>query len=48
MEDLRLFWPLIMRARINAVSGNIAGNAIKLNYYIFQTDVLIRGAKWTN
>jgi len=33
---------------LNAVPGNIAGNAIKLNYYVFQTDVLIRGAKWTN
>jgi uncharacterized protein (TIGR02599 family) len=33
---------------LNAVPGNISGNAIKLNYYIFQTDVLIRGAKWTN
>jgi uncharacterized protein (TIGR02599 family) len=33
---------------LNAVPGNIASNAIKLNYYIFQTDVLIRGAKWTN
>jgi uncharacterized protein (TIGR02599 family) len=33
---------------LNAVPGNLAGNTIKLNYYVFQTDVLIRGAKWTN
>ncbi len=33
---------------LNALPGNIASNTIKLNYYIFQTDVLIRGAKWTN
>jgi uncharacterized protein (TIGR02599 family) len=33
---------------LNAVPGNVAGNTLKLNYFIFQTDVLIRGAKWTN
>ncbi len=33
---------------LNATSTNLAGNTVKLNYYIFQTDVLIRGAKWTN
>jgi hypothetical protein len=32
---------------LNAVPGNVGGNTIKLNYYVFQTDVIIRGAKWT-
>jgi len=33
---------------LNAVPGNVISNTLKLNYYIFQTDVIIRGAKWTN
>ena len=32
---------------LNATPGNPAGNKIKLNYYVFQTDVIIRAAKWT-
>ncbi|MEI9998879.1 MAG: Verru_Chthon cassette protein C [Verrucomicrobiota bacterium] len=33
---------------LNAKPGNLAHNTIKLNYYIFQTDVIIRGSKWTS
>jgi uncharacterized protein (TIGR02599 family) len=33
---------------LNASPGNVASNTIKLNYYIFQTDVIIRGSKWTS
>ena len=32
---------------LSAKSGNIAGNGIPLNYYVFQTNVAIRGAKWS-
>jgi len=32
---------------LNATPGNLTGNTIKLNYYVFQTDVVIRGAHWS-
>jgi uncharacterized protein (TIGR02599 family) len=31
-----------------AVPGNAAGNKIKLNFHVFQTDVAMRGAHWTS
>ncbi|MEI9998945.1 MAG: hypothetical protein WDO13_07140 [Verrucomicrobiota bacterium] len=33
---------------LNAIPGNLANNTLKLNYFVFQTDVIIRGAKWSN
>lgn len=33
---------------LNAVPGNLSSNTLKLNYYIFQTDVIIRGSKWSS
>lgn len=32
---------------LNALPGNMAGNTIKLNYRVFQTEVALRGAKWS-
>jgi len=32
---------------LNATPGNVTGNTVKCNFYVFQTDVIIRGAKWT-
>ena len=33
---------------LSATPGNLAANTLKLNYFVFQTDVIIRGAKWSN
>jgi len=41
-SDLQLFEDIL-----NASPGNKAGNTVKCNYYVFQSDVIIRGAKWT-
>jgi uncharacterized protein (TIGR02599 family) len=32
---------------LGAKPGNLTGNTIKLNYFVFQTDVAIRSSKWT-
>ncbi len=32
----------------NATPGNLTGNTTRLNYRIFYSDVIIRGAKWSN
>jgi len=32
---------------LNAKAGNVAGNTLKLNYSVFQTDVIIRSSKWS-
>jgi uncharacterized protein (TIGR02599 family) len=31
-----------------AKPGNLTGNKIKLNYFVFQTDVIIRSSKWSS
>jgi uncharacterized protein (TIGR02599 family) len=38
----------ILEDNLGAVSGNAAGNRIPLHYRVFQSEVPLRGAKWSN